>query len=239
MTRTSSARNDSESLARLSTTRTTGVPAHRKRREEGVVMLVALLLIVTATALATVATHMTTFELRAAGYTRHAMQAQYLAETGLMTSMALVDEMGPVAILHSIKQADNVGTVSKPEMAPFEPELANDKQGYRMYSGDTGTLTAHAPTGEDALGASAGTGQPYVPVYTVDINDHHTYQAAVAGERADGRARLHYMRATFTARGRMRLRDGDFTGTTGTDTREYHEVIGSARAQGISGPFAP
>jgi type II secretory pathway component PulK len=63
----------------------------RKRSEEGAVMLVVMLILLTATAMAAVSLQTTQFELRAAGYNRAALQTQYVSEAGANTSIAWVD----------------------------------------------------------------------------------------------------------------------------------------------------
>ena len=62
-----------------------------KRSEEGAVMLVVMLILLTATAMAVVSLQTTQFELRAAGYNRVALQTQYVSEACANTSIAWVD----------------------------------------------------------------------------------------------------------------------------------------------------
>jgi hypothetical protein len=204
-------------------------------------MIIVMMVLLAVTSLGVFAIHATTYEVRAAGHARQAMQAQYVSEAGLTSALVLVDQMGPRAILHSIEQTRVLSTVDKPVMAPFEPELDAMKDGYRMYSEDMAsfTSTGTAPVSAEAIGALSGTRQPYTPSFTVDVNDHYISSQAIAGQRADGLARLQFMPATYTARGRMRLSGGDYTALSATDPREYHETASGARAYGISGPFAP
>jgi hypothetical protein len=62
-----------------------------KRSEEGAVMMVVMLILLTATALAAVSLQSTQYELRASGYNRAALQTQYVSEAAAATTMAWVD----------------------------------------------------------------------------------------------------------------------------------------------------
>jgi len=62
-----------------------------RRREEGAVMLVVMLILLTATALAGISLQATEFELRGAGFTRSALQTQYVSEAALSTTLTWVD----------------------------------------------------------------------------------------------------------------------------------------------------
>jgi hypothetical protein len=65
---------------------------HRKQRsEEGAVMLVVMLILLTATAMAAVSLQSTQYELRASGYNRAAVQTQYVSEAAAVTTLAWVD----------------------------------------------------------------------------------------------------------------------------------------------------
>jgi hypothetical protein len=63
----------------------------RRRSEEGAVMLVVMLILLTATALAGVSLQATQYELRAAGYNRTALQTQYVSEAAMATTLSWVD----------------------------------------------------------------------------------------------------------------------------------------------------
>ena len=215
----------------------------RKRRpdpkREGAVMLVVMLVMLAVTALAVFAVHSTGFELRASGHVRQAMQARSVAQTGLQATLSVADDIGPQAILHSIEETARLSEVDRPVMTPFEPELDPSKDGYRIYSQDMGTYTTTggSPVLRESFGASGGARQPYLPSFTVDVNDHYITQRAIPGQRADGLGQMRFLHATYTARGRMRLATGDYDALRSTDPREYHEAIGGSRAYGISGPF--
>jgi len=61
------------------------------RSEEGAVMLIVLLILLTASALSVTALQTTQFELRSAGYNRSAVQTQYVSEAAASTTLAWVD----------------------------------------------------------------------------------------------------------------------------------------------------
>lgn len=200
-------------------------------------MLVVMLVLLATTSLAVFAVQATSYEVRASGFARQAMQSEYVAEAGLTSTLTLVDKLGPQAILFSIQQQQAAGT-ARPVMAPFEPELATSgdrpAEAYRIYGEDMASFTASGSAPVDVY--SLGTRQTYTPTFAVDIYDHHLSSRPIPGYPV-GSGGLSFFHATYTSRGRMRLTAGDRT-VTGADPREYHETASSARAYGVSGPFA-
>lgn len=192
----------------------------------GAVMLVVMLLLMMATSTATFAMHATSSEIRASGYTRLALQAQSVGETGLVAGVSMVDQMGAGALQHALMTTETNPSV-KPSVAAFEPEIPNGKHNYRIYPEDF--LTGD-PIDVDGFGP----GRIHEPTFIVDINDDFVYTGTIAGQRSDGFSRLQYLHATYTSRGRMRI-PGDVR-LTG-DTRGMNEAASDARAYGISGPF--
>jgi hypothetical protein len=140
----------------------------------------------------------------------------------LLSALATVDSHGAAAMLTALRQSEESSL--RPVMAPFEPEVVDGKHNYRMYLQDLPV----APVERDFR-------LPYEPNFMVDVNDDYVHTGILAGHRSDGGARLQYLYATYTARGRLQLATTDFT-TTG-DTHGYHEVAVDARAHGLSGPF--
>jgi hypothetical protein len=63
----------------------------RRRAREGAVMLVVMLVLMVATASAAVSVTTIQSELQAAGHDRMAMQARYVAETAMMTTISYID----------------------------------------------------------------------------------------------------------------------------------------------------
>lgn len=210
-------------------------------------MIIVMLVLLAATALAIFAVHATTFELRAAGHGREAMQSQFLAESGLVAALAMVDQNGPQSILYTMQRTREDSTLSMPTLMPYEPELAPGKEGYRLYLDDLATYGSFLPADPEGLyGPAAATDaskQIYQPTFMVDINDHYAYTGAIAGHRSDGYGRLQYLHATYTARGRMRLNPALGADPTDPDLldsegRAIHELASDARAHAVTGPFA-
>ena len=193
----------------------------REGREEGAAMLVVMLLLLATTGAATFAIHSVSFEIRAAGYGRQAMQTEHVAESGLVSAMSHVDQFGPTAILASMANSD------VPPMDPYEPPLATGKTGYRVELTD---WTSNPPVDVHGLGHK----QPFAPTFSVDINDHFTFTGVVAGQPADGNSQFQYLSATYTSRGRTQIPGQS---PTGVDTRGRHEGASDARAHGLTGPF--
>jgi hypothetical protein len=207
---------------------------NKNRSREGGAMIVVMLILLTSTALAVFAVHATTFEMQASGHARQGMQSQYVAETGLNAGLAMIDRMGPQALLYSMERNQQESSRSGRELEPYEPDLAADKTGYRMYLQDLTSFGTGAPVDMESI----GTRQAYEPTFMIDINDHYTYVGALEGNRSDGYGRLQFLHATYTARGRMQLSAGDTTSTAGAiEDRQYHEAATDGRAHGVSGPF--
>ncbi len=204
-------------------------------------MLIVMLVLLMATAAAVFAVHATTYELSAAGNSRQALQTEYVAETGVVQGIALVDRISPRGLMVAMRNT----TLPAVFMARFnEPELAPGKQDYRLYFSDVTILGgSNWPMETDASrGPSLGR-TVFTPDYVVDINDTYTFTGAVAGARVDGGGSLRYMGATYTSHGLTRISSalgipglGDYVNTT-YDTRRYHEGASDSRAQSISGPF--
>jgi hypothetical protein len=204
---------------------------HQER--EGAAMLVVMLILLATTSLAVFAVQTTSYEVRASGFARQAMQSEYIAEAGLQSTLTLVDRLGPGVINHTIDTQAASG-VAKPTLSPFEPEMDQHSEVLRLFGEDMDAFTASgtAPVSIDALGAR----QAYTPSFAVDIYDHYLTSRPIPGYPA---STFQFFNATYTSRGRMRLTAGDRTVVPATDPREYHETASAARAYGVSGPFAP
>lgn len=203
-------------------------------------MLIVMLIILMATATAFFAIHATAYEIRASGHVRQAVQTQYIAETGAVGAMSLVDEQGPVAFQKAMRHASEDNRQASGANTPLpleqfgEPDLAPDMEGYRMTLAEMQNDQGVQPVDRDDIG---GAHQAYAPALYVDVYDKFAWTGNVAGERADGYGRLEYMRATYTSRGRTRVAGGDVKGSLAQDTRDYHEGADDARAHGLSGPY--
>lgn len=205
--------------------------SRRAERREGAAMLVVMMILLMSTATALFAVHSTTFEIRAAGHTRLAMQAQYVGESALMAARHKVEQVGGDGLARLLVRtsAAQAGT-SLPMTGMNEPDVMVGKEAYRFYRPDL-IFGATTPAAADraAIGAnrSAAPGAGFDTEYVVDVYDFVVWTAVVAGESAhmpDPRPRY---RATLTSRGRIRYA-GDTT-VTGDD-RPFHESASDARA---------
>jgi hypothetical protein len=200
-------------------------------------MLIVMLIILMATATAMFAIHATAFEVRASGHVRQLMQTQYVGESGVMATMALVDRIGPHALQSIMRQRNQLrmasGNLSAIDMEGYgEPPLAPSKDGYRFNGDELQSIVGVQAADRESLG---GERQAYTPMILVDVYDTHTVTRVVAGERADGYGQMRYIRATYTGRGRTRVAAGD--AQVAGDVRQFHEGASDARAHGVSGPF--
>lgn len=200
--------------------------AHSKR--EGMAMLIVMLVLLAATATATFAMHATTYEMRASGYGRQALQTRFVAESGLQGGIAAVDAMSPASLEPAMTRS------TPPILVPFEPNLLPGKYGYRMYLADFATTTPPIET-DPARTPSLGPYTAYRPQFILDINDSYTFTRPIAGDRADGSGALRFLAATYTSRGRTPVTGSDYR--TAGDTRDYHEGAADARAHVVLGPL--
>jgi hypothetical protein len=213
-----------------------------RREEEGAVLLIVILILLMVTATATFAMRSTAAEVRAAGNARVAHQTGYLGESGLVAAMDWGDQAGPrplVDILHAEEAAGR-----RLPLAPFEPPLAQNKFAHRFYLSDLqpGGITPEGVEGDSAPDPSIipvdvfGSKNAYEPFVLVDVYDQHVYTGFMPGFVASGGAHMKHLRATYTARGRARLRDSALVDPS-SNAASYHEASSDARAMAISGPF--
>jgi hypothetical protein len=229
-------------------------------KQEGAAMMIVMFVLLVSSASATFAVHSTSYEIRSSGQMRQAFQTQYVAETGLTASLALVDAVGANSLRYAMERSDDL------HLTPFEVDLSSGKQGYRIYMTDfmTAPGSTSKPVEKDGRQAAFGTKNVYVPEFMVDLTDLLDCTGQVPGERADGLGKVQYFCATYTSRGRIKLGPNtgkvDGTGSTGGgtggttspnspgtgefqdkvlpgDTRGYHEGAVDAQAHGVSGPF--
>ena len=205
-------------------------------------MLVVMFILLMATATAVYAVHSTTYEIRAAGYGRRAMQTQALGENGLVGAMTWVDQNGPDTLLLSTDRSMNASQGL--DLTPFEPALDTGKRGLRLYgthdngSGVSvpGELNTGTRTTIDATETSLGQRQPFEAMVMVDVYDVHTWTGTIPGYSAAGGASLKFLGATYTSRGRARMPNAPTVDAADSYT-QFHETASDARARGISGPF--
>jgi hypothetical protein len=96
----------------------------RRRSEEGVVMLIVMMILLTATTMASISLSATQFELRSAGFSRSALQTQYVSEAAMATTMTWVDVTSlDNGIMNHLDKWNGLGG---PKMEQFgEPILTN------------------------------------------------------------------------------------------------------------------
>lgn len=232
-----------QSLASIRSPLRSPLRSPKGKSEEGAVMLVVMLLLMMSTLTGMIALQSSTFELRAVGTERRALQTHYVAESALVTTLALVDVLGPTAIRVAMAQAP-VAVATR--MAAEEPATGREITNYRVYMADYaslgGALGAVVET-DPTRGASLGPMLGISPDFTVDVNDDYLVSRPIAGHRSDGYGSLRYLMAAYTARGRTRPPADvhvDDTGTValpGGSARGLHETAANTRAYAISGPF--
>ncbi|MDH5673372.1 MAG: hypothetical protein OEZ06_14555 [Myxococcales bacterium] len=171
---------------------------HRTRRDqEGAVMLVVLLVLMFATAGATISVRVTQAEFRAAGDDRMALQAQYLAEAAMSTALAYVDMQANRGLLTLMRRAQGLpGEPSPlPSMAPevAEPEIltgGNSRNAVRFPQpslelpllqpgGEWPAMAAANVFAADALGSTGPLAAQVPERYLVDLTDCQLMPAAL------------------------------------------------------------
>jgi hypothetical protein len=216
-----------------------------KQRREGAVMLVVMLVVLMVMATGMFAVYSTTYELRAAGTYREAMQTDYIAEGGIATAMALVDTMGAGSVDNAMQRMPTIGgrqfAVEEPAYsAPTTPH-------HRVYLSDfpaytQGVIAPPVELPNLGVGGSLGPNQAYAPDLVIDWDDAYRPGRAIAGMSVTGDSVVSYRVWTITARGRTRPPMGADSYTPaqtalGTLARGSHETAMNARAVVISGPL--
>lgn len=211
-------------------------PRRRLPREEGASMLVVMMVLLLSTASAAFAVHSATFEIRGAGQVRQALQTQYVAETGLTSTLAYVDIIKPTSLVYAMQRSDTIS------MGVNEPAILAGKMSYRIFNSDFINMTGATsqPVASYGTNSTLGNGNVFDPTFSVDITDVYIYTGNIPGERLDGFGKLQFMFATYTSRGRTQVSTsyaskGDYT--SNGDSRGYNEGAVDAQAHGISGPF--
>ncbi|MEO0321365.1 MAG: hypothetical protein AAF447_00270 [Myxococcota bacterium] len=208
----------------------------RVARQQGAAMLVVMLVLLMGTATGIYAAHQTTFEIRAAGHLRQAMQTEYVGLTGAAAALGWTDQFRASGLNQAMERTTQLqGGAPALDLAPFEPPMLPGKRAYRLYAGDFALAFQGTITDPDASAAALGAHTPYVPTHTVDVYDDYRTTRPVPGAPADGRAELVYLNATYTARGRSGV--PGLAANVGPDGRPFFEVSSDSRAYGRSGPM--
>ena len=209
-------------------------PTLAAKRREGAAMLIVMLMLLMTTATAVFAIHATSSEIRAAGYSRQAMQTQYIGEAGVASAFAWVDFYGADALRRAMTESSranrNLGGQAL-NLQPFERQLREGADAHRFDAQDFQTMLAPPVEDEGSLGPRAA----YDTMVIVDVYDRHRVVRALPGDQSQGGSRLEYLGATYTSRGRTRLPTDSSSGLT--NDRPYHEGASDARAFAVSGPI--
>jgi hypothetical protein len=203
-------------------------PRKPKAEREGAAMLVTMLVLLMATAAGMFGVHAASFEIRAAGAQRQRLQAQYVAETGILATRAYID-ISPTSHANAIEAPDGTPQV----MAPFEPPLVAGKNSLRFYLGDITSAVGTAPVDQDAVGPSSA----HEPQIYVDVNDNHKPPTPIVGANAAEEGELRFIRWTFTSRGRLQVRPAIGEITVPGDSHQFHEGASDARSHIVTGPL--
>ncbi len=211
--------------------------AHSKKsnreRRKGAAMLIVLMVLLMTTATATFAIHSTAMEIRASGYARQAMQAEYLAEGGTYAAVGYLDILkasGSITQYMQTRVGMNVAS------SPSEATVARTTNLLRIemsdFNGAPGVFSP--PVETDALRTpSFGPHNAYVPNFIVDGTDLYQVSHDDAGRDLTGRG-AHYYRVTLTSLAQM-APPSDFH--AGSEVRSYNEVAMRARAITEVGPY--
>ena len=101
----------------------------RRRGEDGMALLLVLMLIVMVTAAGVFASQSTALEVRSSGYTRQAAQTHYVAETGVVTSLELMGRLCSAYVGEMRRR--NLASGAATPVGLAEPPLQ-----YAFYSSD-------------------------------------------------------------------------------------------------------
>lgn len=215
--------------------RNTTLPRKPNARREGAAMLVVLMVLLMTTATATMAIHATSMEIRAAGHSRQALQAEYLAEGGAYAALSYIDVLkANGALVQYLRTNVGAGVAS----APTETTIDRTTNLFRVQMRDfTPTSSAGVrafPVETRAANVpSMGPRNAYQPDFVVDGTDLYQMARDDAGRDLTGRG-AQYFRMTLTSRATM-APPSDFRASD--DTRSFNEIAMRARTMTEVGPF--
>lgn len=180
-------------------------------RERGLAMLIVLLVLMMVSGTAVFAMHTSSLELRGAGHSRRAMQAEYISEGTAYTAMATVATMGSESLLRKLRRDRELSLGGG---GTGNPALQGLETAYQSNQFDVGRLTV---ADFNLMGSTTTTDQlgPHEPgeaVRWVDVNDVYVTQLNRAGERAGDGAPAVQMHIVYTARARIRPAAGVTSG---------------------------
>lgn len=212
----------------------------QKRSEEGAVMLVVMLILLTATALAGVSLQATQYELRSAGFDRTAVQTQYVSEAAMSTTLSWIDTtsldrsiMQHIDVWNSAAKGPDVGMFGEPVLTTKNRQDSNRTQWIQQARltgvtlppitmtnanndpiGTFGPKSSYNPGTEDPNNIA----NPALSDYVVDMYDcRRLTGAGTPGTQVNtggsGTIRQFQLYCVVTARGRSFM-FGSFTGKT-------------------------
>lgn len=217
--------------------------------EQGSAMLVVMLILLSATAVATFAVQSTSYEIRAVGGQKLFLQAEMNSEVALDSVFALVEANGPETIDWFLENAP-VSDPSRPCGA--DPGLAPNMRATRISLASVEDFPGAPPIDSDSLGSrgrdlSNPSSVPtvrsaYAPVYYVCAYDQLILETPTAGQELGTAAAKKARRVTLTAQSYLRIdTDGDGVPDDvpdGVSTVGYHEISNSARAHALTIPYS-
>src|SRR5687768_16847726 len=103
-------------------------------KREGAAMLVVMALLLIVTATATLAMHSTSVELRGTGNARQRMQTRYVAEGALVSAMTMIEQSGPETLSLLLERSQS-GTAAR-RLSPEEPVMAASSGNHRIAMAD-------------------------------------------------------------------------------------------------------
>lgn len=198
-------------------------------------MLVVLMVLIMTTATATFAIHSTSMEIRSAGHTRQALQAEHLAEGGIHAAASYIELLQPSGSLVQTLRTEVAADVAS---TPTEATIGHETNLLRIEMADFERFAGtHAPPIETELARtpSLGPHNAYIPDFRVDGTDPHLITRAVPGRDLSGGGARYY-RVTLTSRSQL-APPGDLMDMSNDDRRSYNEVAMRARAIADVGPF--
>lgn len=196
-------------------------------------MLVVLMVLLMTTATATFAIHSTSMEIRAAGFARQAVQAEYLAEGGAYAGVSYLDVLkADGSLVQYMRTSVAAGVASSPSEATVDRTTNLLRITMRDFN-DAPSVNSPPVETEAARTPSLGPHNTYEPTFTVDGTDLYQISRDDAGRDLTGRG-SHYYRVTLTSLGQM-APPSDYR--VAGETRSYNEVAMRARAITEVGPF--
>jgi hypothetical protein len=215
-----------------------GKPRSKKRSEDGAVMLVVMLILLTATALAGISLQATQYELRAAGFDRTATQTQYVSESAMATTLSWIDAtsldgsiMNHIGLWNDGLQPD-VSMFGEPVLTPANRQDANRTQWSQqarltpvtippitVTGADNDTIGTFGPKSSYHPGAEVSTTNAALSDYVVDMYDCQRLPGggtpgSQVNQTGSGTIRVFQLYCVVTSRGRSFLFGPAFTGKT-------------------------